>query len=377
MMKEIVNIKPEILRWAIERAGLDYDDFLEESPKIQSWVDGSKKPTVKQLEDFSKKVHIPFGYLFVQEPIEEKLDIPFFRTNSNNKDKVSLNVYDTVISLQQRQDWLKDYLLEELGVNKLDFVGKFNINSDYKLIVKDIRQTLGLEEHWASEQVTWENSINFLTDKIEEIGIIVTFNGVVENNTHRKLSVDECRGFVLVDEVVPFLFVNNSDSKAAQVFTMLHELAHVWIGVSAGFNNEELTPFDNEVERLCDLVAAEFLVPEESFINNWEPSFTGNFRILSKFYKVSELVIARRALDLKKISKKEFSEFYRIYLDREFNKPKTSGGDFYSTTKKRLSVTLAHYIKNAVRAGFLSHRDAYKLTGLKGDTFHKFMFKEL
>lgn len=88
------------------------------------------------------------------------------------------------------------------------------------------------------------------------------FNGVVENNSHRKISVYECRGFVLVDEMAPFMFINNADWKSAQMFSIVHELAHIWTGHSAGFDFRRLQPADDPIEKLCDQIAAEFLVPE-------------------------------------------------------------------------------------------------------------------
>ena len=337
-------------------------------------MDEGKKPTVKQLEDFSKKVHLPFGYLFLPKPPEESLPIPFFRTNNPQASRVSVNVYDTILLMQQRQDWLKDYL-KEGEFESLPFVGKFrNVNNAAK-IVTDIRNTLGLQGNWASQFQTWADALKHLTYKIEETGIIMVFNGIVENNTKRPILVEECRGFVLVDQMAPFMFINNSDGKAAQLFTIVHELAHIWTGHSAGFDFRRLQPADDAIEKLCDKIAAEFLVPEVSFNQVWleNPSI----KYAARYFKVSEIVIARRALDTGKISKAKFYEFYEEYSNREFvkNEKQSSGGDFYATTKKRLSMTFAAHINNAVKANKLLYRDAYKLTGLKGDTFQTFFTK--
>ena len=92
-------------------------------------------------------------------------------------------------------------------------------------IVADIRNTLKLFDIWASGSQTWQEALNHLTQKNEEVGITIVFNGVVENNTSWPISVQECRGFVLVDPIAPFMFINNSDGKAAQLFTIVHELA--------------------------------------------------------------------------------------------------------------------------------------------------------
>ncbi len=370
-MRTELNINANMLTWAITRAGYELHEFTIKVPNIQKWIKGEKKPTVKQLEDFSKKVHLPFGYLFLSEPPKEKLPIPFFRTNSTQPTKVSLNIYDTILLMQQRQDWLRDYLKDN-EFDTLSFVGKYKNRPYITEIVADIRKTLGLQENWASESKTWQDALDFLTQQIEDKGIIIVFNGIVENNTHRKIPVDECRGFVLVDSMAPFMFINNADSKSAQMFTIVHELAHIWTGHSAGFDFRKLQPANEPVEILCDKIAAEFLVPEDIFNIIWGKNPT--IKYASRFFKVSEIVIARRALDTGKITKNKFYEFYEEYSNREFAKKENQrpGGDFYATTRKRLSITFASHINNAVKSGKLLYRDAYKLTSLKGDTFQKF-----
>lgn len=373
-MRTEVNINENILTWAISRAGFEFHEFTERVPDVIKWLEGEKKPTVKQLEEFSKKVHLPFGYLFLKEPPTENLPIPFFRTNKSQSNQVSLNVYDSVLLMQQRQEWLKDYLKDN-DYEPLSFVGKFKDHPEVNGIVKDIRTVLGLNENWASEHKSWEEALNFLTIQIEDKGIITVFNGVFENNTHRKISVDDCRGFVLVDNLAPFMFINNSDSKAAQMFTIVHELAHIWTGHSAGFDFRKLEPANDPIEIICDKVAAEFLVPEVSFSHIWDQN--PNIRFVSRYFKVSEIVIARRALDLGKITRSQFFAFYEEYINREFEKKEnqSAGGDFYATTRKRLSITFASHINKAVKSGLLSYRDACKLTSLKGDTFHAFFIK--
>ncbi|MFT3740935.1 MAG: ImmA/IrrE family metallo-endopeptidase [Breznakibacter sp.] len=373
-MRSEVNVNANMITWAIVRAGHELHTFIERFPTVQLWINGEKNPTVKQLEDFSKKVHLPFGYLFLPEPPREKLPIPFFRSNGNQADKVSINVYDTILLMQQRQDWLRNYLKDN-DFEQLQFVGKYRNKTNVNAIVADIRQTLNLPENWANQFRTWQEALDHLVSHIEEKGIITVFNGVVENNGHRKIPVDECRGFVLVDKMAPFMFINNADWKSAQMFTIVHELAHIWTGHSAGFDFRKLQAANDNVEKLCDQVAAEFLVPEDSFNKVW--NHTPSISYASRYFKVSEIVIARRALDTGKLSRNQFFHFYEEHSNKEFLKKEnqSSGGDFYATTKKRLSLTFASHINNAVKSGNLLYRDAYKLTSLKGDTFQNFFSK--
>jgi Zn-dependent peptidase ImmA (M78 family) len=377
MSTRVENINKNIIEWAIVRNGNSIEEFYVQNPNVESWVKEDKNPTVKQLEDFTHKVHVPFGYMFLENPPVENIPLPFFRTGSiNETNKVSLNVFHTIQNIQDRQNWLTEYL-NELDFPNLNFIGKYNIEDNYKVIVNNIRNILKLDLDWASEHNTWEQALDFLTNQIEEAGIIVTFNGIVGTNTRRVIDVNECRGFVLVNNKAPFLFINSADAKAAQMFTLIHELAHVWLGESAGFDNQNLIPANDPVEILCDKVAAEFLVPEIIFMNKWE--LTKDFRILSRIFKVSQIVIARRALDLNLITKNNFLEFYNQYMaDFKFKKSNQgSGGNFYATARKRVSLRFASFVNNAVKENKLLYRDAYKLTNLKGETYNKFVTEYL
>ena len=372
MSTRVENINKDIIEWAIIRNGNSLEEFFAQNPNVEKWIKGDKYPTVKQLENFTHKVHVPFGYMFFPTPPSETIPLPFFRTGKKSNNSVSLNVFHTVQIIQDRQNWLTEYL-DELEFPNLDFVGKYSVNDSYLDIVSDIRNILKLEINWASNHSKWEEALDYLTLKIEECGIIVTFNGIVGANTHRVIDVNECRGFVLVNKKVPFLFINSADAKAAQMFTIMHELAHVWLGKSAGFDNSNLLPADDPLEILCDKIAAELLVPEIYFIKKW--ATTRDFKNLSRIFKVSPIVISRRALDLKLISFDEFIQFYNSYMAGfKIKKDKQGpGGDFYATTKKRISLRFAAFVNNAVKENKLLYRDAYKLTSMKGETYNKFI----
>jgi Zn-dependent peptidase ImmA (M78 family) len=226
---------------------------------------------------------------------------------------------------------------------------------------------------WTDDVKNYTEAVHVLVDHIEEAGIIVVMNGIVGNNTRRRIDAEECRGFVLVDKYAPFLFVNNTDAEAGKMFTLVHELAHLWLGKSAGFDNNKMLPANDPIEQLCDKVAAEFLVPAGAFENAWE--HVRSFDLIAKTFKVSSLVIARRALDLGKITKGAFFSWYNDWLKKwEARKDqRNGGGDFYNNQPNRVSRRFAAFVENAARNEKISYRDAYKLTGLFGDTYHNFI----
>ena len=137
------------------------------------------------------------------------------------------------MNVQSRQDWLEDYLSEnEIGV--CEIVGSIQLNTPISEVVSLLRETLQMEPCWSFGYLKIEEALNALTQKLEDAGIFLAFNGVVGNNTHRALKVSECRGFALVNQTAPYIFVNSADSKSAQMFTIIHETAHIMLGISAG-----------------------------------------------------------------------------------------------------------------------------------------------
>ena len=365
-----ININPKMLSWAIQRAGYDVDVYLQEHPDIAAWFDKEKLPTENQLEAFAKKLHVPYGFLFLDEPPTEEIPIPMFRGEAGNG-SFNLNVYDTILSLQRRQEWLADYLTDN-EYDTCQCVGIISLKTSIKDSVAVLRDLLDLEENWVFERRDSVDAVNKLTEQIENLGISVSFNSSVENNNKREIPVEECHGFALVDKVVPFIFVNNKDSKTAQLFTLIHETTHILLGISAGYGGE-MEHIHDVTERYCDQVAAAFLVPAELLKTVWN----GISKTAKKF-KVSELMLARRAYDLRLISNDEYHAFYMEYKSRPIPDKKTSGfGDFYATALKRVGHLLAIHINNAVKSRQLDYLQAYRLTGMYGKTYQTFVNEQL
>ena len=191
--------------------------------------------------------------------------------------------------------------------------------------------------------------------------------GVVEGNTHRPLSVSEFRGFAISDRFAPVVFINGRDAQTAQIFTLIHELAHIWIDAS-GISNESLkqSPSDelNTVERFCNAVAAEVLVPAVDFAALWikQRSVDENMRQASRRYKVSTVVVLRRALDLHKLTWEQFLEHY-IREGQRFKaqKAKSKGGDYFANLIYRNSAALASAVVSGTLEGKLLYRDGARM----------------
>ena len=372
-----VKVSVDLLNWAIRRSGRPIDELTQICPELPKWLRGDVPPTFKQLENFAAKTYTPFGYFFLPAPPVESLPVPYYRTLETNEkvdDVIDVSLADTVQQMFLRQEWMKDYLVTQ-GAEPLDYIRAANQSETAVTVARKIRAVLGLEENWASKHSNWTEALGFLKERIENIGVLLVVNGILGNNTHRKLDPNVFRGFVLVDEYAPLLFVNGADGKAAQMFTLAHELAHLFLGQSAAFNLRSFLPADNPLEQQCDQIAAEFLVPATLFNTAWdaEKMAKGKFQKLAKKFKVSEIVIARRALDLNKIDKTAFFEFYNEYCSRDHgSKSAASGGNFYATQFSRVGKRFGASVVAAARDGYLLYSDAYRLTGLYGKTFNEF-----
>ena len=255
-----ISVSEPVLRWAMERSS-QRASIERKFPRLQEWLNGNSEPTLHQLEELARATSTPLGYFFLPEPPEELLSIPYFRTlDSDRRRQPSPDLLEIVQVMERRQSWMREHLIEQ-GHGKLAFVRSAQLTIEPERLAQEIRQTLGLARGWAAEQPRWTDALRQLQNKIEEAGILVAVSGIVGNNTHRKLDPAEFRGFVLVDEYAPLVFVNGSDGKAAQMFTLAHELAHIWFGSSAAFDLQELQPANDEIELASNRIAAEFLVP--------------------------------------------------------------------------------------------------------------------
>jgi Zn-dependent peptidase ImmA (M78 family)/transcriptional regulator with XRE-family HTH domain len=378
--EQSINVNPELIRWAIERSGRSLETLVRYLPRIGRWESGEAQPTLKQLEKLARKTWTPLGYFFLAEPPEEKLPVPDFRTARDEPvRRPSPNLIDTLHTMQRRQAWMRDYLVE-MGHERLSFIGSAKISENIESVAKNIRRELGMSEGWAGRISTWTDALRVLREAAEGAGVLVVINGVVGNDNHRKLDPAEFRGFVLADDYAPLVFINGSDARSAQMFTLAHELAHLWIGEGGIFDLPDMQASGDRREVFCNRVAAEFLVPAAELKRFWpnanreaEP-----FQAIAKEFKVSPIVAARRALDLGLIDQPRFFEFYQAYQTDERRKAAKAkgGGDFYNNQNVRLGKRFARAVMLAAKEGRLLYREAYSLTGLQGATFDKYA-KEL
>lgn len=366
-----VAVNEVVLRWALQRSGITPLDIQHKFP-IREWLSGEKKPTLTELEDFAKTTLTPLGFLFLKQPPKQELPMPHFRTLGDEEPSgPSPDLIDSVHTMQRRQLWMREFLIEQ-GQGPLPFVGSAASDEPTSSTAQRMRETLGFDHGWAAQQPTWTKALLGFREAMENAGILVVVNGIVGNSTRRKLDLEEFRGFVLVDEFAPLVFVNGRDGKAAQMFTLAHELAHVFFGSSAAFDLRDMQPADDPIEQASNQVAAEFLVPRHELHQFWRSVSDAPDpldRIARKF-KVSTIVAARRALDLQLINWSQFMSFYHK-RQSEWHAASSGkeGGNFYHTQNVRVGRRFFSAINQAAKEGKLLYSEAYQLTGLYGKTF--------
>ena len=370
-----VNIKSSLLSWARERAGKDLYSLERSFPKLADWESGHVKPTLKQIERFAKATYTPVGYFFLEEPPEEKIPIPDFRTVQNEfTARPSPNLLDTLYVCQQRQEWYHDYA-RSMGEEPLSFVGAASIKDVVVIIAAKMRQFIGFDIDERKRMPTWTDALRKFIDQVDSIGIMVMCSGVVMNNNYRHLNPEEFRGFAMTDPLAPLVFINGADTKAAQMFTLAHEIAHIWLGQSAVSDVQASWISDHRVERWCNKVAAEFLVPLDLIKHDFEKDadLQDELNRLARRFKVSTLVILRRIYDAGGITFDDFQQVYRQELARLISiVAKGGGGNFYLTQAARVSKRFARALIANTLEGQTLHRDAFRMLGFsKLTTFHE------
>jgi Zn-dependent peptidase ImmA (M78 family) len=368
-----VAVKPELVRWARERASRKVADLSARFPKLSAWERGDARPTLKQLEAFAKATYTPFGYLFLPGPPEERVPIPDLRTMADRRIvRPSPDLLDTIYLCQRRQDWYADHarLVDE---DRREFVASASVRDDVTRVAADMRGTLGFDLEERRRMPTWVEALRRFIEQADELGVLVMVSGVVGTNNRRKLDPEEFRGFALSDTLAPLVFINGADTKAAQMFTLAHELAHLWLGESALSDVVPVSVPTHAVEKWCNQVAAELLVPMEvlrSEVPRKRPLDAVD--TLARRFKVSTLVVIRRLHDAGVLGRQEMWDAYEDEVQRLRRLPKGAGGDFYLTQSARAGKRFTRALIASALEGHTLYRDAFQLLGIKkGSTFEK------
>ena len=358
-----VNIQPAIISWALsqtseEKLGTKLVD------NIKHWLDGTKSPTFNQIEDFSKKSHIPLGYFFLQTPPIEQISLLKYRTlDSIQLTNPSRNLIDTIHDMEAVQEWMVNYR-KEWNYDTISIVGSLKGITDISVIADTIRKDLGLNIEWYKDCGNPSEAFNKVRGLLEECGIVVMMNGIVGKNTHRALDVNEFRAFAMVNEWAPLIFINGADSAGGRLFSLFHELVHLWIGENDLYNDTKYSANGiKPIEVTCNAVAGALMVPKTVFLEK--------IKELARMFRCSSSVIARRALDNKKIDQNVYNMVIADAIEAyiQTKQEKSSGGDYYRVARSKLDGVFVRALCESVNSGRTSFTEAYRLTNTTSKTF--------
>ena len=376
-------VTPAVIEWARARHNLTIDELSRKvqvkSSRLEEWEVGRSRPTFRQAQKLAERLYIPFGYLFLSEPPKFEFSIPDLRTVSGERLRnPSPDFQDLLNDVIAKQEWYREFLeLEE--AQPIPLIGKFSIDNDPDDIARDIRTTLAINDRTRLAARSWEEFLRDVVRRVEDVGILVMRSGIVGSNTHRPLSVEEFRGFVIADEIAPLVFINSKDAKSAQIFTLFHELVHLWIGeggISNPIYREKSSGQINGVERLCNRVAAEVLLPKVEFNSRWQDGvpLELNLRKISSRFRVSKITVLRQALDQEKISGEIYWSYFQSEVDKyERTLAQSEGGDFYNTFTARNSTVFTLALIEATSEGRTTRREAARLLSVRVGTLDSVM----
>lgn len=371
-----VEVRPALLRWARARSGIEDDTWEKRFPRYEAWLGGDVSPTLKQLEAFARKTYTPVGFFFLDEPPVEAVPIPDFRTIRDQPvagvaGRLSADMLDTVYVCQARQEWYRDNQLLN-GEAPLDFVGSAALATPPIEAVERMRVVLDWTVETRRRLNSWDAALTRLRENAETAGVLVMISGIVGSNTHRKLDPDEFRGFALADQYAAVVFVNGADSKAAQVFTLAHELAHLWLGETALSDVDPGSTRTYAPERWCNQVAAELLVPMDEFMLSFDTAsdIHRQLRPLAERFRVSTQVILGRMREAGALSWNQFMTELGAENERvaELVAERGGGGNYYNTKPVQVGKRFARELIASTLEGRTPYTEAFRLLDVKKTT---------
>jgi Zn-dependent peptidase ImmA (M78 family) len=366
---ERVDVNPELLTWARTRAGLSLAMLRRRFAKLEDWEAGELSPTRKQFEAFARATHVPTDWLFLATPPIERVPIPDRRALAHDGERrPSPDLLETIERCRQRQGWYRSFARASREP-RVGVVGSLSLDDDVADAAAAMREALDFELGHRGPNYT--RAVRVLAENAEDHGILVMVNGVVGSNTRRKLDPQEFRGFALADPVAPVVFVNGADLKAVQIFTLAHELAHVWLGDTALSDADLVARPKGRAERWCAAVAGELLVPSAVLEDEHDPEreVTQELARLARRFKVSTLVALKRVHELGSLDAEEYEHEFdrerRRVVDAQRKRAGRGGGNFYNTQPVRVSKRFARAIIGSALDGKTPYEDACAMLGFR------------
>ena len=369
-----VKVTKEIYLWAIAESQRDFIEVINKFEKIESWISQEDSPTFRQLEKLANFLRVPFGYMFLEKPPKTNSIQSEFRTIGNKIPEISKELQDTLYNMGRKKDWLSEYRKDKGWVKLIPDNYSDLSAKDRDTVCRRAKEFIGLDDYWYKEIKDKTSAFNYLRDKVEDKGIIVMQSGIVGSNTHRKLNINEFRGFLLYDEVAPLIFINNNDSLAGKIFTLIHEYIHFLLQEDDIFVVEDMAS-DSKDEKKINAITAEFLIPTPHVEELWDKSKNEIEQVeeLSKLFHVSHLAVAIKVNAMGIISRKVVEEIKENtkteWIDSNL---KSGGGNYYHTNRSRFGNSFIRTVIQGAESGDISYTYAFNILDGSAKTYDYF-----
>ena len=383
---EKAYITPKVLKWARETARLSLEQAAKKvtgltPERLTNWEEGVEQPTIKQAETLAKAYRRPFAMLFLPDVPYDFKPLDDFR-RSGAKELTTAAEF-IIRDIRQKQSWISE-LQRENEEPVLPFVGRYTVNNEPSVVAQDILRTLGIDP----EAYTEREPIREWISKAEATGIFVSRTSFI--HSHLKLDSEEFQGFAIADPHAPFVFINTEDWDKAQLFTLVHELAHLWIaatGISSEIEPGRANATNsNPIERFCNAVAAHALMPDRVMASLTASQFTGSSSIaqIAERYGVSSWALLVRAhgrglvtdtgyQSMKATLDKDFKEYLHALTERKKEKERPKGGpNPYLLRLNKNGRLFTQIVLDAFRGGVIQPTLASTLLNTPVNNFSKF-----
>ena len=399
-----IEVNPEILTWARQSAGFDVEDaarklgFSDSSKstaaeKLVAMEAGEKKPTRNQLAKFANVYKRPLITFYLAEPPKTGQRGQDFRQTPDARGQRDNGMLDALLrDVKARQELVRDILLDEEDFAAPDFVGSANIGLSVAKVVEMISTALAFD-HTDISLRKGDASALFgrLRAAAEDAGVFVLVLGDLGHHT-LSIGADVFRGFAIADPVAPFVVINAKDARPARAFTLIHELAHVFLGqtgVSGSVSTEQPTTENARIERFCNDVASEFLLPERYF-RTAGVKFDANdveaarvcIDLVASRWSVSEPMVAYRFQRTGELSSRAYQtlrqEYHQRWLanvkkEKAKQKENDRGPSGYVIKYHNLGHAFVDVVSRNFKERNLTHTNAARLLGAKAISIPGFL----
>lgn len=319
-------VTPLVMKWAREKAGYDVNAAASKLNRpvedVEGWEDGSLRPSLAQARKAAEVYKRSLAVFYLEEPPKDFETLRDFRRMPVDRDPHPSPALSFIIrQTQDHQEWLRETLIEQ-GIEKLDFVASSNIHASPEELAAEIRERLGVSVRRQTRCSTRNEALNLWITKAEGLGVYVSRQSHVGRET---IECEEVRGFALTDDYAPFVFINSNDAIVAQMFSLMHELVHIWVGQpgisNLGTSGVVLDRSSEQVEVFCNQVASLILLDPATFEELWndtpeDDDLEDRIESVSNSLKISEEVVARRLLEEDIITRNKYRELRSYYAQR-------------------------------------------------------------